>query len=89
MLGYTYIGIYSSFFSLLAINYIERLKLLEGVETGINKFLILNSPRSLRVSYSVASRLTRLPVETSFGLRRRYVVATDRMVFISDFPCVR
>ena len=67
----------------------ERLELLEGVETGINKFLTLDSPRSLRVSYSAASRLTRPPVETSFGLRRRHVVATDRMVFISDFPYVR
>ena len=89
MLSYAYVEIYSSFFPLLAVDYVERLKLLEGIETGINKFLILDSLRSLRVSYSVASRLIRPPVETSFGLRRRYVVAIDRIVFISDFPCVR
>ena len=39
------------------------------------------------MSCSVASRLTHPLVETSFGLRRRRVVATDRVVFISQFPC--
>ena len=67
----------------------ERLELLEGIETGINKFLILNSLRFLRVSYLIASRLIRLLIETSFGLRYRYIVATDRIVFISDFPYIR
>ena len=65
-----------------------RLELPGGVEAGINKFLIFSSLRTPGVSYSVASRLTHPLVETSFGLRRRNVVATDRVVFISQFPCL-
>ena len=89
MLNYIYVKIYSSFFSLSAINYVKRLKLSENIEIDINKFLTLNSLRSLRIFYSAASRLTRLSIEINFDLRRRYVVVIDRMIFISDFPCVR
>ncbi len=65
-----------------------RLELPGCVEIGINRFLTHDGPRSPRVSCPVASRLTLPPVETGFGPRRRRVVATDRMVFISDFPCM-
>ena len=67
---------------------VERLELSGGVGVGINKFLTYSSPQSPRVPCSVASRLTHPLIETSFGLRRRHVVATDRVVFISQFPCL-
>ncbi len=59
---------------------------LGGIRVGINKFPISSSPRTLRVPYLVASSLAHLLVKTSFGLYRRRVVATSRVVFISDFP---
>ncbi len=66
-------------------NYKGRLELLEYIEIGINRFLTYNSLRSLRVFYLIASRLILLLVETGFSLRRRGVVAIDRIVFISNF----
>ena len=65
-----------------------RLELPGCIEIGINRFLTHDDSRPPRVSCSVASRLTHPLVETSFGPRRRGVVATDRMVFITQFPCV-
>jgi len=58
-----------------------------GMRVGINKFPTPSSPRTPRVPCLVASSLAHPPVETGFGLHRRRVVATSRVVFISDFPC--
>ncbi len=82
------LSISRSTYSFPANDYKKRLELPEYVEIGINRFLTHNNPRSSRVSYPIASRLTLSPVETGFDPRRRRVIATDRMIFISDFPCM-
>ena len=65
-----------------------RLKLSEGIEVSINKFLAFSDSQTSEMFCSVASRLTHSLIEISFSLQRWHIVVTDQIIFISCFLCI-